>query len=52
VALGVWAQREVAAKSAAATGVRIRDGVLQDVIGSLLAIAYDTIKVTPYRILR
>ena len=52
VAPGIWAEREVAAKSQAATRVRIRDGVLQHVIGSLLAIAYDTIKATPYRILR
>ena len=49
---GDLGRTEVAVKSTAATRVRIRDGVLQDVIGSLLAIAYDTIKVPPYRILR
>ena len=42
VALGVWAEKGTAAKSITAT--RIRDGVRQQVIGSLLAIAYDRIK--------
>jgi hypothetical protein len=44
VAFGVWAGRGVAATSMAATRVRVRDGVLQNLIGSLLAIAYDRIK--------
>src|SRR6202453_2789755 len=47
VAVGVWAGRGVAATSTAAARVRVRVrvGVLQNVIGSLLAIAYDRIKV-------
>src|SRR5271154_761812 len=43
VETGVWAERGVAATNMAATRVRVRDGVLQNVIGSLLAIAYDRI---------
>ena len=45
VAVGVWAGRGVAAMSTAAARVRVRDGVLQNVIGGLLAIAYDRIGV-------
>src|ERR1700735_281047 len=55
VALGIWAGRGVAATSTAAARVRVRDGVLQNVIGSLLAIAYDRIKVAdplPYSAVR
>jgi hypothetical protein len=41
-AVGIWAERGAAATKMAAT--RARDEVLRDIIGSLLAIAYDRIK--------
>jgi hypothetical protein len=44
-AMGVWAERGAAVTTMAAMRARAWDGVLQNVIGSLLAIAYDRIKV-------
>jgi hypothetical protein len=44
VETGVWAESGVAAISMAATKVRGRDEVLQNLIGNLLAIAYDRTK--------
>jgi hypothetical protein len=43
-AIGVWAERGAAATKMAATMASAWDGVLRDIIGSLLAIAYDRIK--------
>jgi hypothetical protein len=44
-AVGIWAERGAAATKMAAMRARAWDGVLQHVIGGLLAIAYDRIKV-------